>query len=80
VASICTRTMFVCALDSSGEIVLERSLAAPPEAFLAATAHYRAPHRDRSQDRPEERPITEEERPSAAREAILLVRWPQRRR
>lgn len=34
-------TMFVCVLDSRGEIVLERNLAASPETFLAAIAPYR---------------------------------------
>ena len=35
------RTMYVCILDSAGEIVLERNLATTPEAFLEAIAPYR---------------------------------------
>ena len=34
-------TMYVCILDSAGEIVLERNLATTPEAFLEAIAPYR---------------------------------------
>jgi transposase len=34
-------TMYVCVLDATGEIVLERNLAATPEAFLEAIAPYR---------------------------------------
>jgi transposase len=34
-------TMFVCVLDSAGEIVLERNLASSPETFLAAIAPFR---------------------------------------
>jgi len=34
-------TMYVCVLDATGEIVLERNLATTPEAFLEAIAPYR---------------------------------------
>ena len=34
-------TMYVCILDSAGEVVLERNLGTTPEAFLEAIAPYR---------------------------------------